>query len=122
MKKAAIFLGFLVVLLMILPGCSNSYSSSSTSSAPATNNNSDSGAQSISIKGFAFIPKELTINKGDTVTWTNEDAAVHNVVGGIFQSKDLAQGQTFSYKFTDAGTYDYSCGHHPSMQGKIIVK
>jgi plastocyanin len=40
----------------------------------STNNKPDSAAQSISIKVFAFTPKELTINKGDTVTWTNEDA------------------------------------------------
>jgi amicyanin len=122
MKKAAIFLGFLIVLLIILPGCSSNYSSDYTSSAPSTNNKPDSAAPSISIKGFAFTPKELTINKGDTVTWTNQDATIHNVVGGVLQSKDLAKGQTFSYKFTDTGTYDYICGYHPSMQGKIIVK
>jgi len=122
MKKATIFLGFLVVFLIILSGCSSNYSSDNTSSAPSTDNKSDSAAPSVLIKGFAFTPKELTINKGDTVTWTNEDAAVHNVVGGILHSKDLAKGQTFSYNFTDTGTYDYICGYHPYMQGKIIVK
>ena len=122
MKKATKFLGFLVVLLILLSGCSGNYSSDYTSSAPSTNNKPDSAAKSIIIKGFAFTPKELTINKGDTVTWTNEDGAIHNIVGGVLHSKDLAKGQTFSYEFTDAGTYDYICGYHPSMQGKIIVK
>jgi len=79
------------------------------------------GAQSISIKGFAFSSTELTIKKGDTVTWTNEDSAVHNVVGGILHSEDLANGQSFSFTFTETGTYDYICTHHPSMKGKIIV-
>jgi len=79
-------------------------------------------AQSISIKGFAFSPAELTINKGDTVTWTNEDSATHTVVGGVLHSQDLANGQAFSFTFTEIGTYDYICTHHPSMKGKIIVK
>ena len=78
--------------------------------------------QSILIKGFAFSPAELIVNKGDTVTWTNEDSVVHNVVGGILHSQDLANGQSFSFTFTETGTYDYICTHHSSMNGKITVK
>jgi amicyanin len=84
--------------------------------SPTTN------VQNISIKGFAFSPPEITINQGDTVTWTNEDMVMHNVVGGILHSEDLANGQSFSFTFTETGTYDYICTHHPSMKGSIIVK
>ncbi len=127
MKKSIVFISTLVILLMILPGCSFSSPSTNSNDAPsstpsATDTKPGTGTQSISISSFAFSPKELTINKGDTVTWTNEDSVVHNVVGGIFNSKDLTKGQSFSYVFTETGSFDYLCTYHPSMKGKIIVK
>ena len=130
MKKTVVLMSTLVIILAIMPGCSSSYPTSPSTSPPpttqstppSTNNKPTTGAQSVSIKGYAFSPTELTINKGDTVTWTNEDSTVHNVVGGILQSKDLAKGQSFSYTFTETGTFDYICTHHPSMKGRIIVK
>jgi plastocyanin len=33
----------------------------------------------------------------------------------------LAKGETFEFKFDKAGTYDYTCGVHPSMKGTITV-
>ena len=36
--------------------------------------------------------------------------------------RPLSQGNSFSQKFTAAGTYDYHCAIHPSMTGKVIVK
>lgn len=117
MKKISlVFIGALIVLLAVLPGCSSSNSPATSPSNKAT------GANSITIQGFAFSPEVLTINKGETVTWTNNDSAVHNVVGGILKSNDLAKGQTFSYTFSETGTFDYICTHHSSMKGKIIVK
>jgi plastocyanin len=125
MKKFYSLLITLIVALMILPGCSSGAPANSSTNAPYSNQSvvpSTDNKAAIAIKGFAFSPKELSINKGDTVTWTNEDSAVHNVVGGILKSKDLAKGESFSYTFADVGTYDYICTYHPSMKGKIIVK
>jgi len=130
MKKIITFMSTLVVILLMLPGCSSSYPTSPSTNAPSatqpttpsTSTKSPTGAQSISIKGFAFSPTELTINKGDTITWTNEDSTVHNVVGGVLHSNDLTKGQSFSYTFTETGTIDYICTHHPSMKGRILVK
>lgn len=80
------------------------------------------GSYPVSIINFAFSPAVLNIDSGDTVTWTNNDTAIHRISGGSFQSNDLAKGQTFSFKFTASGEFDYNCGIHPSMKGKIIVK
>jgi plastocyanin len=41
--------------------------------------------------------------------------------GQIFSSTAIGQGQTFAFTFTDAGTYPYHCGIHPSMHGTVIV-
>ena len=79
----------------------------------------------VPIVGFAFSPKTLTINKGDTVVWTNNDSAPHDVVGTnnkILSSPTLSRGQTYSFTFTETGTFEYFCSIHPSMKGSIIVK
>jgi len=87
---------------------------------PATGARAD---EAVTIKSFAFGPQEVTIKVGETVTWTNEDGAPHSVVdkGGAFKSAKLAKGDTFSQTFAAAGTFDYKCGFHGSMTGKVVV-
>jgi plastocyanin len=76
---------------------------------------------SVSIKNFAFNPKPLNIKVGTTVTWTNNDPMAHQIKSATFNSSPLSNGQTFSFTFSTAGTYNYSCAIHPSMLGKIVV-
>jgi len=76
----------------------------------------------ILIKNFAFSPASLTIKVGTTVTWTNQDSANHTIKSSSFNSGSLAVGDKFQFTFTSPGTYSYSCGIHPSMQGTIIVQ
>lgn len=75
----------------------------------------------VSIKDFKFQPAQATIKKGDTVTWTNEDGTVHNVKFADGQSPGLQNGGTYSKKFDTTGSFDYSCGIHPSMHGTVKV-
>jgi len=77
---------------------------------------------SVSMINFSFNPKILTINKGDSVVWTNQDSAPHNVGIGGSESPILSNGQTFVFVFDNSGTFDYYCPLHPSMKGTIIVK
>jgi len=77
---------------------------------------------SIDIKGFAFNPSTITIKKGTTVIWTQQDSTLHTVTGTGLKSGNLAKGQTFSHTFNDVGTFDYHCSIHPSMTGKVIVE
>ncbi len=79
---------------------------------------------SVEIKDFAFNPATLTISKGTTVTWTHNDTAPHTVTenNNVFNSPTLTKGQTFSYTFNEAGTFDYYCSIHPTrMKGKVVV-
>jgi amicyanin len=78
----------------------------------------------VTIDNFTFGPRELTISVGTTVKWINHDDIPHNVVGKnqAFRSKALDTDDSYSFTFASAGTYDYFCGLHPQMQGKIIVK
>jgi plastocyanin len=76
------------------------------------------------IKGFAFVPDSLTIAKGTTVTWINQQSVGHTVTSdtGAFESATIASGGSFDFTFDTAGTYTYHCSIHPSMTGTIIVQ
>lgn len=77
----------------------------------------------VTIKNFSFNPQTLTVPKGTKVTWTNEDSVTHTVTSqGNFASNSLSPGDTFSFVFNDAGTFNYNCSIHPTMKGVIIVK
>jgi amicyanin len=82
-------------------------------------------AYQIAIQNYAFSPASLTVQVGDTVTWTNEDSAPHTVTvtsGPVkFDSGTLQKGQSYSYTFGTAGTYSYYCAVHPDMTGKVVV-
>jgi plastocyanin len=78
----------------------------------------------VTIDNFTFAPAELMISVGTTVTFDNHDDIPHSVVekNKLFRSKALDTDESYSFTFTSAGTYDYFCGLHPHMVGKIIVK
>ena len=87
------------------------------------------------------MPRELTINLNDTVTWINNDTEAHTVTSGIgggmeslintkklgiqtgiFNSGLFKPGQSWIHTFSRPGTYNYFCTIHPWMEGIIQVK
>jgi plastocyanin len=87
-------------------------------------------AAAVTIQNFAFMPATLTVAPGTTVTWTQRDQAPHTATSGapgdadagaVFASPRLAPGETFSFRFTDSGTYPYFCEVHPRMLGVVEV-
>ena len=80
-------------------------------------------APTVSIVNMSFQPASLTINVGQTVTWTNNDTMAHTVTSdtGVWNSGTLNPGASFSFTFTTPGTYTYHCAFHGSMTGTIVV-
>lgn len=82
--------------------------------------------KTVTIQNFAFDPKDLTINVGDTVTWTNKDTASHTATSASadlkFDSGKLDTNQTFSFTFDKAGSFSYVCSFHPKMMATIVVQ
>jgi plastocyanin len=78
----------------------------------------------VTIDNFSFAPGDLTVAVGTTVKFVNHDDIPHNIVNKdkVFRSKPLDTDDSYSYTFASAGTFDYFCGLHPKMVGKIIVK
>jgi len=77
-----------------------------------------------------FVPNNVKISTGQTVTWKNSDSQPHTVISGTvkkgpdgkFESELIEPNKTFSKKFAKKGTFDYFCLIHPWMQGKVTVK
>jgi plastocyanin len=78
----------------------------------------------ITIDNFTFTPPELTVAVGTTVKWINHDDIPHLVVNKdkVFRSNALDTDDSYSFTFTSAGTFEYFCGLHPQMVGKVVVK
>ena len=78
----------------------------------------------VSMDHNTFIPSEITVAPGTTVTWVNNESMPHTVVdlNKSFRSKTLAKDASFSFTFTTAGDYSYLCSIHPNMKAKVIVK
>jgi plastocyanin len=84
---------------------------------------------SITIHTFQFSPTSLEVQAGTRVTWMNQDDITHTITSGIpgkqdgrFDSRLEGKGATFSYTFTQPGTYTYFCNRHQSMRGEVHVK
>lgn len=81
-----------VVFILSLLGIFKSTSSNGSNNNPPQEQQDSSNGFSVSINNFAFDPDTLTINKGETVTWTNEESASHDIVGDTFESTLLKNG------------------------------
>jgi plastocyanin len=83
----------------------------------------DGTVREIAIPGKAFVPDEIDVLVGDTVTWTNSDVTSHTVTAqdDSFDSGYLAPGATFSHTFTRPTTVPYSCTIHRFMRGMLRV-
>ena len=87
----------------------------------------------VSITSNGFIPATITVAKGTTVTWKNADNARHQVASepypshskpeDLFAIEPLATGDTYSYTFNEAGTYNYLDQLNPyKVKGVVVVK
>ncbi len=84
---------------------------------------------SVAIQNFEFRPAALrvTIRSGETrqeVRWVNNGSVAHTVTAdrGAFNSRPLTPGDTFSFAFTAAGTFDYHCEIHSTMKGQVVIE
>ena len=89
---------------------------------PGTDNNT------VALHIYAFHPQQLTVETGTTVTWVNYDQAIHGIASeGLFESEALdtilinPDGDSFSFTFDTAGTYEYASTTNRGMSGVIEV-
>lgn len=132
MKKVIISAVGVVVLataVFILASGKNQDNQTSTKSQPSPSGNirndqTPISVNKVSIENFAFTPAHISVKKGTTVTWTNNDSVAHTVSGDTDDgpnSLTLDPGDTYSFTFNDNGTMGYHCNIHQSMHGTVTV-
>ena len=81
------------------------------------------------IEDICYIPPNIVVEKGKSVTWLNEDSSFHSVTSGfypepsgLFDSGHLDPYESYTLSFDEYGVYDYFCTLHPWMKAQVIVE
>jgi plastocyanin len=83
-------------------------------------------AHTVHQKGKVFSQNSITVKPGESVTFVNDDAVVHNVFstsqGNTFNLKAQAPGTSATASFAAEGSVDVRCAFHPTMKLNVVVK
>ncbi len=83
------------------------------------------GPAPVRIRGFAYQPETITVQRGAAVEWVNEDEEPHTVTSdddGFRSSRALDAGKRFALTFERKGRFPYHCALHPHMSGTVVVE
>jgi plastocyanin len=85
------------------------------------------GAETVDMKDIKYVPADITVDAGTTITWTNSDQVPHTVTkdggpGPDFDSGNIDPGGTYEETFDTPGTIDYVCTIHPGQEGSVTVE
>jgi plastocyanin len=116
-----------------LAGCGSSgggdSSSNPTPSAKtetsSTGGTKAAGSAQVNMKNIQYVPAQISVKRGQKITWTNTDSVAHTVTaqkGATFDSGTLEVGSSFSFTPKKAGSIDYVCQIHPNQKGTITVQ
>jgi plastocyanin len=142
MKTLLVTLCACLALGLVAAGCGDDNDDGDSAAAPETQEQpaepaateeeptGGGAAGEVSMEDITFKPADVTVPKGGTVTWTNDDAVGHDVTksggpGPDFKSGDpggMASGDTFEETFDTPGRIEYVCTVHPGMEGTVTVK
>jgi plastocyanin len=93
-----------------------------SSSKGSTGDSQPGIANTVTIKDFAFIPKDLSVTKGASATWNNTDGVNHQIaIKDGAKADPIGQGGQTVLAFPTAGKFDYFCNIHNSMTGTVTV-
>jgi manganese oxidase len=119
-----------IALSAAVIGCNQSVKSGNNDTTPAASKGKVMPRNQVAMLEFSFRPESLNVMTGDTVTWVNKGNFPHTTTSGVngkpdglWDTKHLARGESFSYVFTQSGTYHYFCRPHNGlgMKGVIVV-
>ena len=80
-------------------------------------------AHTIVQSGRVFHPVEVTIGRGESLTFTNNDQFIHQIyVTSLFDSVEKAPGENLTESFTQSGTFEVRCHIHPKMKLTVHVR
>jgi plastocyanin len=112
------------VALAAVLGCGGDDPGATAAQATPSPRPATQTADLVTIAGYEFLPKRLTVQVGAKVTWVDKDAANHTVTfeDGPGDLGNVDPNERLSAEFTAPGTYGYVCQYHPNMTGTVVVK
>lgn len=77
----------------------------------------------VEIRDLEFVPPELVVAPGDTITWANHDFVPHTATaeGDGWASTTLKTGESWQITVQAGMASDYFCSHHPSMTARLRI-
>jgi plastocyanin len=111
---------FAAGVLVAATSCSSS--SSTTPTPTGTVIAIVSGASTMTTT--AYNPNPITVSKGTTLSWVNNDSVTHTSTGdaNAWSSGNIAPGGSFNLTVNTTGTFTYHCLIHPGMVGTVNVQ
>ena len=85
----------------------------------------------VSYEDNGFVPQEVTVNAGETVTWVNNSGSgmwvasavhpTHEEFPQFDQLKEVGPGGEYSFIFNEIGSFRYHNHISPQFTGTVIV-
>jgi len=128
----------LVIALVMVSGCADEQAEAegtteeqseiqaeeqNTEDAPASA--VDAVEHGASMEFYGFKPVVLDINRGDTVTWRNNNKQkVYTLISDdeLFEDQEMKYGNLFYHVFENSGTYTFSVKDTPEMTMTVNVR
>lgn len=108
-KRRAVLNGLATGAVGFLAGCSGGSQPGGSASVEETS--------LVSMSGSQFDPRNIHVDTGTEVTWTNDDGTDHTVTSASDNwSKDatVPAGQQTTHTFQESGVYEVYCSYHGS--------
>ena len=78
---------------------------------------------SVEIRYYEYFPRDLTVDAGTQVTWTNRDSVPHTATAkGSWDTGILNEDDSATLTFDTPGQFEYLCTLHPSMKATLTVR
>lgn len=85
----------------------------------------DTKTYTVEITQFGFVPSELEISQGESITWENKDYVPNTLVFlplNMTKPVKILKNGNYTYTFDEEGVYEYSTQEYKYKKGKITVK
>ena len=115
--------------VIALAGCSPESDASPSGAQPNLSAPAATEEQVV-VRDLSFMPDEITVSEGTTVSWVNEDEQGHTITHGeggaplddALFDEPLNAGQAVTYTFEEPGSHPVTCKVHHDMQMTVIVE
>jgi len=77
----------------------------------------------VKVTASGFEPKEVTVKKGEKISFVNSDTKVHKIESDSdFKTDEMKSGDIWTFPCNEQGTFAYHLSKYPEIEGKVIVE